>query len=688
MKKLLFEIGVEEIPARFIAAASADLKRLVAEKLAAAGIFPESSTAEAFGTPRRLALIVSGIPEMQPDRSREVFGPPAKVAFDENGKPTKAAEKFAQSAGLAPEQLTVKEKGQGKYVVALVQEKGLPAKEVLPGILKESVLALNFPKSMRWGEGDIRFVRPIRWILALLDSDVIEFELDGVKSANITRGHRFLSPVAFQVREAGLYKSSLETSFIIVEPEKRRALIEADLNRLAATVEGVPAPDEELAGTVVNLVEYPVGVLCEFPREYLELPDELLITVMKGHQKYFAVKDDKGRLLNNFIVISNTLKENSLVVRGGAERVIKARFEDARFYYREDLSRKLADRVDDLKKVAYHEKLGSLYDKTLRLQAIASKIAQAVCPEIYREVERAARLAKADLVSGVVKEFPELQGIMGRYYALAGGEPETVADAIMEQYLPRFTGGALPSSPAATVLALADRLDNIASFFYLGLAPTGSEDPFALRRQAIAVENILLEGGQDLTLGRLIDWAAAGLGQEGNEALKSEIFRFLESRLPQILEARGYAPDVIESVIKMSASVPLKDLPGRMDAIVRFKRAGGYGTFLMAMKRVRNIIADRAITEVHEKLLKEEKEAALYRAFTGVREKVRELAAMADYERAMETLLELNVSINEFFDAVLVMDKNAAVRDNRLALLGAIWALALSIADFSRLSEI
>ena len=685
MKELLFEIGLEEVPARFLPGAMENLRASAGKRFGENGI--TFSELEIFATPRRLAMIAYDLPEKQPDRVKEVFGPPKKAAFDKDGNPTKALTGFAASLGFRPEDLVVKEKNSGLYMAAVIEEKGRPLKSVLPAVLREILLSLSFQKSMRWGDGDLRFVRPIRWITALLGSEILQLEIDGIKSANITRGHRFLSPVAFQLREARSYENLLKSSFVIVNPARRRETILDDLDRLAAGAGGRPVMDAALLDTVVNLVEYPVGMLCEFPKEYLELPEELLVTVMQDHQKYFAVKDEKDRLLNYFIVIANTLRENYFVIKAGAERVIRARFEDARFYYHEDQNRSLLERVDELRKVAFHEKLGSMADKLKRLDSLVAHIARAVCPESVEQARRAALISKSDLVTGVVREFPELQGTMGRYYAANDGEPEEVAQAIMEQYLPRHMGDALPATNIGAALALADRLDNIASFFYLGLAPTGSEDPFALRRQTIASALILIEGGYELSIGDLVDKAAQNLG--GSDALKAEITRFFESRLPQIFEARGFDNDIIEALLPLSAEDPLKYVFEKGSALKRFRQSPSYAPFLLAIKRVKNIIPAGQKKEfcpaVDDGLFSEPAEKQLYENLSALEPGLEDLLAGRRYGQALEMLAGATQTVNAFFDAVLVMDKDPKVKENRLALLRRMWELARKFCDFSKL---
>ncbi len=697
MKKLLFEIGIEEVPARFLPQTIENLKGLAAQRFTENGI--PFGGIKVFATPRRLALLATDMPENQPDRTREVFGPPEKIAFDKDGKPSRALTGFAGGLGLQPEQLVVREKNSGRYMAAVIEEKGGPLKEVLPGLLKDMALSLPFPKSMRWGSGNMRFARPIRWITALFDSETLQMDMDGIKSSNITRGHRFLSPGAFQIKDAGTYEKTLQSNFVIADQDKRRASILEDLQRLAGTVGGKPVIDESLLNTVVYLVEYPVGMLCEFPREYLELPEELLVTVMQDHQKYFAIKDGKDRLINHFTVISNTLKENYFVVKAGSERVIRARFEDARFYYHEDRRHPLSARVEELKKVAFHERLGSLHDKVMRVERLAASIAERICPgekgEPLELAKRAAALSKSDLVTGVVREFPELQGIMGRYYAINDGEPAQVAEAILEQYLPRHMGDALPSTALGAALALADRLDNIAAFFHLGLAPTGSEDPFALRRQSIAVAQILIEGGYELALDELVDKALEPFlaGRPEDRDTRASILRFFESRLPQIFEARGFEEDIALSLLGKALHVPLKDIIERHNAIKRFKQTPHYSAFLLAIKRARNILpagAEKAEapSSVNAGLFREKAEGALFDNMAEAEKTVSGLISERLYEEALAVLSGLTVPVNGFFEAVLVMDKDEDVKRNRLALLGSLWALASGICDFSKLAEV
>lgn len=686
---LLLEIGTEEIPARFLPSAINMLRD------DAISIFNEHSIGfsdvRTYATPRRLVLLTKGMPAMQRDRVKEVFGPPRRAAFDEDGNPTRAAIGFANSQGVEVSDLVIKHRDRGEYIVAVVRQKGVAVRDLLPEILRRVILSLRFPKSMRWGEGSIRFVRPIRWMLALFDGETIPFEIDGIKSGNVTRGHRFLSPGSFIIKEISSYINLLENNYVIVDQDERRDMIIEGITRLASSSGGRVLKDEELLDTVTHLVEYPMPVLCEFSTDYLNLPKELLTTVMKGHQKYFAIEDEDGRLKNYFIVISNTREENSAVIRAGAERVIKARFEDARFYYEEDLKRPLDTRIEDLKRVTFHERLGTLYDKTERVVRLASYLSERLTPDKRGRIERAAWLCKTDLITGVVTEFPELQGLMGKYYAMHDGEDRSVAEAIMEQYLPRHSGDRLPETDGGAILSISDRMDNIAAFFSLSLTPTGSEDPFALRRQALAVIAILMERGYNISLNDLVGKATGVLydaipSLPGNSMLNKEIVDFFLQRLEPFLSSEGHDTDIIQSVLHLADSVPLSEIKERIHAIKRFTDDAGYSGFLLAMKRINNIIPDIEIPALNKDLLFERQERILYSDVMNIRPLISRMLRERGFYEALMLLQTLTGPVNDFFDGVLVMDKRDEIRLNRLALLKEIWTMSLSVADFSKLS--
>lgn len=681
----LLEIGTEDLPARFIPPAIKQLKENTEKILKENHIkFSEIKT---FGTPRRLAIIAEGIPQMQEDRTKEVFGPSKKAAFDENGRPTKAATGFAQSQGISVGSLVIKNRDKGEYVVAVIEEKGVHVREIFPELLKKVVLSIHLPKSMRWGNKTIRFVRPIRWLMALLDREIINFEIDGIESSNLTRGHRFLSPASFQIKEIPSYRKLLSNNYVIVDPEERKRVIIEKTRNLLSSFGETPVEDEELLETVVNLVEYPVPVIATFFEEYLDLPNELLITVMKGHQKYFAVENLDRRITNHFVVISNTSEENATTVKVGAERVIKARFEDARFYFEEDRKKPLSERIEDLKRVTFQESLGSLYEKTERMVSIAGFLADKLLPSAKDNLIRAAWLAKTDLITGVVREFPELQGIMGKYYAVHDGEEKQVADAIEEQYLPSHSGGKLPQTDVGALLSIADKIDNIAAFFSIGLVPTGSEDPFALRRQALGNIAIIFQRGYSLPLSDLVDKALSTLSNVKDfEEVKTKILQFFENRLEMVFSDYGYSPDLIQSILSLTLEVQLKEVRGRLDALKKFKEDKAYNDFLTAIKRVYNIIPKTAVPQLKSELLVEEPEKQLKEKLDSVRHNLEGLLKDRKYDDAIRLLTSLANPVNTFFDKVLVMDKREEVKVNRLALLNEIWRTVSTIADFSKLA--
>jgi len=682
-RTLLLEIGTEEIPARFFPLGRFVLLEEALKKALESARIDIGGVDSMNHTPRRIVITVKDIAEMQRDEIREAFGPPRQACYDSDGNMTKAALGFARSQGVDPSTLTFKPKeGKGEYAVVVIDEKGVPSHKVLPEILKEFILSIGFPKSMRWGDGTIRFARPIHWVVALLGDKVLSFELEGIKSGRTTRGHRFLAPGKIKLESPGDYKDILRSKGkVVVDTFIREQIIVGECNDLAKEAGGEPVfADENFKRELSNIVEAPYCVLGDFEEKYLELPDELLTSVMVGHQKYVPVKGKSGRLTNNFIIVSNTVAKNAGTVKKGAERVLRARFDDAVFYFKDDRERKLSDRLEALRKVTFQDKLGSLYDKTMRVKEAAAKVADLIAPEAKADAVRAAELAKCDLLSGVVYEFPELQGIMGMYYARMDGEGDAVADAIREQYLPAFSGDKVPGTDSGTVLSIAEKLDNIASFFSIGLKPTGSEDPYALRRQALGIISIMREKKYDVSISALLDTVA-------EEGLKAELSEFFEQRLEPLLLARGYQYDVVQAQIGNSTKLPLSELFKRIDCLTSFKVNDGYNEFLIAIKRVRNIITGVHMPEARPEFFIEDEERLLDSVVDSVSGDLRMYAEQCQCEKATETLLRLTAPINSFFEKVLVMDKDEALRNNRLALLNEIWQMVSSLADFSRLDE-
>ncbi len=680
---LLMELGVEEIPARFLPDALLNLKNI------AENLFNDYrlsfASLKTYATPRRLTLIAE-IDKQQKTLEKEVWGPPVNLAYDENGYPTKAAEAFAKTHGISIEDLQKKKKGKGLYIVAIIKESAKNTEEVLPEILSKVILSLNFPKNMRWGDGELRFVRPIHWILAIYDNKKISFEIEGISSNTMTRGHRFLSPASFEIKDVKSYINLLKNNYVILDQDERKRIIIEEANKLASSLNASVILDPDLLEHVIFLVEYPMPVLGSFSSEYLSLPRELLITVMKGHQKYFALEDYHKRLTNHFIIISNTKSVNADTVKKGAERVIKARFEDARFYVEEDSKVPLKNRVEGLKNVVYHDKLGSLYSKTQRIMAIADFICARCCADKKEDVNTAALLSKTDLITGVVREFPELQGIIGSYYASKEGYNDSISRALREQYLPLHTSDVLPETDTGAIVSISDKLDNIASFFMIGLSPTGSEDPFALRRQSHGVILILLNKRYELTLSELLNISLQPYEVKEKEELLSSLMRFFEQRIDYLFQYEGYPPDFIASIIHFIKASPLFKVRERLNALIEFKKDPDYDSFILAIKRVNNIAPKFQVSPPKVDLFSQEEERLLHQKLGIVSSRIESMLKSDDYREVLMTLKNLIEPINRFFDKVLVMDKDEEIKINRLSLVKEVQRVAQQIADFSKLS--
>ncbi|MBI5050174.1 MAG: glycine--tRNA ligase subunit beta [Nitrospirae bacterium] len=676
MKPLLLEIGTEEIPARFIPEGIKSLKETLVKSLGDAEIdFGEIS---GYATPRRLAVLVKDVSEEQKDRTTELVGPPKKIAFDEKGNPTKAAQGFAKSCNVDVKDLSIVKTERGEYVAVTVKETGRKTKDVLTEILPGCITSIQFPKTMRWGSGTLRFARPIHWITAVFGDEVIPFEIAGLRSGNISYCHRFLSPSPVELKEPLTYRQILSKNYVMADPDERKKIIFDEIKKIESEIGSSVHKDDELLDTVTFLVEYPTVLLGGFDAGYLLLPKELLITVMRSHQKYFSLEDGKGSLLPYFIVVSNSKPENNDVIKKGAERVLKARLEDARFYYDEDQEEPLWNYIEKLKKVTSHEKLGNLYEKAERIAFLCSFLCDELNLPAKEKALRASMLCKADLVTGIVREFPELQGYMGMIYAKNSGEDEETAAAIYEHYMPRFSGDSLPLGDISSIISIADKMDNIASFFLLGLVPTGSEDPFALRRQAMGVINILLKKNYPLPLELLIDKALQGI--EGylpsRKSLCDEVLKFFYQRFEGMLLNEGYGYDIINSVFSM-AGKNIKDIKQRIDALSEMKEMPEFLELLTAAKRVYNILGKTKAEKIKINLLTEPVEKNLHSIAASVHERLLD----GDYN----ALFELKGAVNLFFDNVLVMDKNPEVRTNRVALLESVKRAFDMLGDFSKI---
>jgi len=683
-KELLLEIGTEEIPAAFFPKVLTDIAEIAQRELADNRL-PHGAI-KTMGTPRRLFLAIAEIAERQNDQVTEKLGPAKRACFDEAGNPTPAAVGFARGQGLEVSELETTVTPKGEYVCARKKIAGKTAAALLPSILTKLISTIPFRKSMRWSDLDFRFARPIHWILALYDGAVIPFSIGGVQSGNLSRGHRFMSPDAFSPVNGEEYLSGLKKRFVIVDPTEREAIIASETQTAAAAVGGTVFPAQDLLRTVTFLTEYPNVVCGSFDRDYLKLPREVLTTTMISHQKYFPVTDRKGSLLPNFITINNTLPDNPDVVRRGNERVIRARLADARFFFEADQKIPLEAHVADLKKIVFHTLLGTSYEKTLRFQELASWIAGIVDPDAQPRVKRAALLAKADLGTQMVGEFAELQGIMGREYALLSGEDPLVAKAIYEHYLPTAAGGELPETNEGAIVGIADKLDSICGFFGVGLLPTGTADPYALRRQALGIINIILAKRYPLSLGEMIDKSLAILApllKKPASETKDSILEFFKGRLQNQLAAQSFSYDVIDAVL----SVDIGDLVSNYEkvrAMETFKADKDYQILALAFKRVENITRGVPNGTVHPEVFCTPEEKGLHESFLTVSEAVSREIANGDYNVALRNIARLQKPVDRFFEAVLVMAEEEEIRVNRLSLLKDISSLFHKLADFSK----
>lgn len=681
-KTLLLEIGTEEVPAHVMPGILSQLKENAAKTFEELRI--EYKNIKTLGTPRRSALLVEGLAEQQADLSKENRGPAVNIAFDADGNPTKAAQGFARGQGVKPEELVTKD----GYVYAMVHEKGGQTVDLLGDTLKGLVDGLNFPNNMHWADLDYKFIRPLRWLVALYGQDVIDFEVANVKSGRTSRGHRFLSEGDFEIANAEDYVEACRKASIIVDQNERCEMIRQQIAEVAAANGGQAEVNEDLLEEVLYLVEYPTALCGKFDEKYLALPAEAVITPMRDHQRYFPVLKD-GQLLPLFITIRNGGKEHLETVQHGNERVLRARLEDAQFFFDEDRKKTLEQHGEKLKTVVFQDGLGTIYDKALRLEVLAGYIADAIGAneQDKKDAVRAAKLAKADLVTGMVTEFTELQGVMGREYALLDGETKTVAQAIDEHYMPRFAGDSQPASVAGRIVSLADKIDTIVGTFSRGLIPTGSQDPFALRRQALGIVNMLKEAQYHISLSRLVAkvMELLNIADAGQQAkLQNDVADFMKLRLKNVLADAGIRYDVVDAVF-----VTVDDIYGvflRAQAVNEAVKQDMEKT-IQAFVRTGNIArkAEDVQAAVEADLLAEHVEKDLYKAYEAAASKVEKEVAAQDYAGAIATLSQLAAPIDAFFDGVMVMDKDEKIKNNRLGLLKLVDNLICQVADFSKI---
>ena len=680
-KDLLFEIGAEEIPAGFMPNILCQLKQLAETKLNDAHL-PFESIAT-YGTPRRLALIVKGLGDTSAEISERHKGPSASIAYDADGNPTKAAIGFARGKGLDVSDLVVED----GYIYAETKTAGVPAKDIVSEMLPQLITGLNFSKSMHWGNLDAKFVRPVRWLVALLDEEVIPVEFATVKSGNVTRGHRFLGADEITIKNAASYVDTLEENFVMVDQDARRELISKQLHDIAASKNASIVWDDDLLEEINYLVEWPTALCGGFEESYLALPDAAIITPMKDHQRYFPLVDQDGKLLPMFLTVRNGSDHSIEVVQAGNERVLRARLDDAKFFFNEDRKKPLIDRQDGLTKIVFQEGLGNLADKTERLLTLG-RVFSEEC-ELHEDarvvLERATELAKTDLTTGMVTEFTELQGVMGKEYALLDGESPEVAEAIFEQYLPRFAGDVLPQTEAGKVLSIIDKIDNIVATFSRGLIPTGSQDPYALRRQTIGILNILLNSEWNISLRPIIveSMNLLNVPTEKQDELLGQVEEFITLRLKNIFLDREVPHHVIDLLLSNN-ELSVADAEGLVKALLA-NRIDENVELVQAFTRMYNLVKDVTYTGVDESLLKEDAERTLYEAATKASEASIDAWDNNDYDAVVAVPATLVPAINTFFEDVMVMDKDEAIKANRLQLVRLAYSVMAIIGDISAL---
>ena len=713
MEKLLFEIGTEEIPAKFMPGILKQLKELVAAKMQELRIPFEDITV--YGTPRRMAFIAGGVAETQADVVVEAKGPSVKIAYV-SGAPSKAAQGFARGQSVDVKDLVVRD----NYVYAVKHLAGQPVVELLPGLLMDILTSLSFPKTMRWADYEFRFVRPIRWMVALFGDQIIPVEICGVKSGKFSMGHRFLqqslkaaaesqgllsaalskvgnkvySALAgvkgvVEIPSAGDYKKVMYDNFVMVDQDERRALILQQIKDLAAQNGGEAEINEDLLEEVNYLVEWPTALCGKFEEKFLSLPKECIITPMREHQRYFPVLDEDGNLLNKFITVRNGGSEHLDIVTHGNERVLRARLSDAEFFFNEDRATKLEDRLEKLKTVSFQEGLGNMYDKSERLVKMAEMLRFAInTPVDEEELRRCALLCKTDLVTGMVIEFTELQGVMGREYALLDGEKPEVATGIFEHYLPRFAGDALPATTIGRIVGIGDKLDNICATFSRGLAPTGSQDPYALRRQALGVINILLDANYHISLAKIIAGTLYLLDIKPEETgkLVPQVMEFFKQRLRNLLMDQGIRYDVIDAVFADKRNDDMVDLAVRCKALAAYVEAGNAEPLVQVSVRVSNLCKKiEKEVAISGALFKDESENKLHEVVAAVSKEIIPEIVLYDYAAVLKAGEKVIEPVNTFFDNVMVMDEDENVKNNRLAMLEEVRGIVNAVGDLSLL---
>lgn len=686
---LLIELGTEELPPKALAKLSKAFLQGVEQGLKKAELSYDEI--RPYATPRRLALVISKLQTKQPDRVVERRGPAVTAAFDEDGNPTKALLGFAGSCGVEVDDLDTMKTDKGAWLVFKQEQAGATAADLLPEIIQQALNDLPIPKRMRWGDLPGEFVRPVHWLIVLLGDEIVPMDLLGVSADRFTRGHRFHYPQPIRISSPMTYAPQLESEgHVMVDFEARKEAIEGQVKELASKLKGSAIINPDLLDEVTGLVEWPVALAGNFDQRFLELPPEALISSMEGHQKYFAVEAKDGKLLPHFITVSNIASQDPTQVIAGNERVILPRLSDAAFFWDTDRKRALAEHQDQLKTIVFQNKLGTVYDKSQRVAALAAEIAAQIEGQPAL-AERAAQLAKCDLVTEMVGEFPELQGIMGRYYARLDGEDNEVAEALDEQYQPRFAGDNLPATRTGQAVSLAEKLDTLTGLFGIGQPPSGVKDPFALRRAALGVLRIIIEKSLDLDLTQLLDKAAANFdGKLSEKDVSDQVMQYFFDRLRGYALEQGFKADEFEAVLTVKPTRPL-DFMQRLKAVAAFRKLEQAESLSAANKRIGNILrkndAETTGPEIKDSLLLEAAEKALAEQVSQARRELAPLTAKADYTGVLNYLAGMRETVDSFFDDVMVMADDEAVRQNRLALLNQTRALFLGVADISCLQE-
>ena len=689
VRDLLIELGTEELPPKALKKLIQAFEAGIKQGLEKAEL--NFSAIKSYAAPRRMAVVVTDLQVRQQDRLVERRGPAVTAAFDEDGNPTKAVQGFARSCSVEVEDLEKMETDKGAWLVFKQQQKGAETSSLIADILQQTLAALPIPKRMRWGDLPGEFVRPVHWLVLLFGEEVIPVELLGVTSGRESRGHRFHHPETIRIQSAQTYAPQLETEgHVLVDMTARREAIHGQVLELATQLGGEAILNKDLLDEVTGLVEWPVALSGSFDSRFLELPAEALISSMEEHQKYFAVRDKTGDLLPYFITICNIESRDPAQVIAGNERVILPRLSDSVFFWETDRKQPLAERQDKLKTIVFQNKLGSVFDKSARVARLAAVIAAEIGGD-KKLAERAALLAKCDLVTEMVGEFPDLQGIMGRYYARLDGEHDEVSEALDEQYLPRFSGDALPQTKTGQAVSLAEKIDTLVGLFGIGQPPTGVKDPFALRRAALGVLRIVIENKLDIDLALLLQQAQQGFDDLLSEDdVTKQVKTYFFDRLRGYALDQGFKADEFESVLAVQPTKPL-DFMKRLDAVAEFRQLEQAEALAAGNKRIGNILrkndAEGEVGAIDDSLLNEPAEQALASKLKTVSDEVKPLMAQADYAGVLRTLADMRESVDGFFDQVMVMADDLAVRHNRLALLNQTRALFVGVADISYLQE-